>query len=65
MSPFAFGPLIGNEDMENWTKFWKFVKRIHPCIDAPTKTILTDQDKELIAAFIDILQEAAQFYCLF
>jgi hypothetical protein len=49
MSPIAFGLLFGNEDKSNWSTFWTFVKIVHPSLDAPTKTILMDQDKGLIA----------------
>ncbi len=36
MSPIAFGLLFGIKDTENWSKFWMFVKKIHPSIDGPT-----------------------------
>jgi hypothetical protein len=45
MSPLAFGLLFGNEDTKHWSKFWSFVKKVHPSIDSPAVTILTDQDK--------------------
>ncbi len=50
MSPLAFGLLFGNEDTKNWSKFWSYVKKIHPCINSPEVTILMDQDKGSIAA---------------
>jgi len=50
MSPLAFGIMFGNEDTGNWTKFWEFVKEIHPSVNTPTTTILADQDKGSIAA---------------
>ncbi len=59
MSALAFGLLFGNEGKTNWSKFWAFVKRTHPSIDALPKTILTDQDKGLIAAVKDIFERAA------
>ncbi len=63
MSPLAFGLLFGNEDTKNWSKFWRYVKKIHPCIDSPEVTILTDQDKGSIAA---VEKEAKpQFFCSF
>jgi len=65
MSPIAFGLLFGNEDTDNWSKFWLFVKKIHPCVNAPAKTIMTDQDKGVIASILEILPEAAQFHCSF
>ena len=63
MSPLAFGIMFGNEDTGNWTKFWEFVKEIHPSVNAPTTTILTDQDKGSIAAISATLPEAHQFHC--
>ena len=59
MSPLAFGLLFGNEDYKNWSKFWNFVKKVHPCIDSPEVTILTDQDKGSIAAVASTLKHAA------
>jgi hypothetical protein len=63
MAPVAFGIVFGNEDTSNWTKFWEFVKKIHPSVNAPTITILTDQDKGSIAAISKVLPEAHQFHC--
>jgi hypothetical protein len=40
MSSLAFGLLFGNADTKNWSKFC--VKKVHPCIDSPEVTILTD-----------------------
>jgi hypothetical protein len=65
MSALAFGLLFGNKDKANWSKFWAFVKRTHPSIDAFPKTILADQDKGLIAAVKYIFEQAAQFMCAF
>ena len=65
MAPIAIAMLFGNEDTENWSKFWSFVKKIHPSIDGPTKTILTDQDKGSIVSVANIFQHAVQFHCSF
>ncbi len=65
MSPIAFGLLFRNEDNSNWSTFWTFVKTVHPSLDAPTKTILTDQDKGLIVAMKNSFYHAAQFMCSF
>ena len=65
MSPLAFGLLVSNEDTNNWSKFWRFVKRIHPSVNGLAKTIWTNQDKGSIAATAAILKEAAQFHCSF
>jgi hypothetical protein len=63
MSPLVFGIMFGNEDTGNWTKFWEFVKEIHPSVNAPAMTFLTDQDKGSIAAISAMLPEAHQFHC--
>jgi hypothetical protein len=65
MSALAFGLLFGNKDKANWSKFWAFVKKIHPSINALPKTILTDQDKGLIGAVKEIFERAAQFMYAF
>jgi hypothetical protein len=63
MAPVAFGIVFGNKDKANWTKFWEFVKEIHPSVNALTITILTDQDKGSIAAISKAVPEAHQFHC--
>jgi hypothetical protein len=65
MSPLAFGLLFGNKNTENWSKFWMVVKKVHPCIDVPTKTIVTDQNKGSIAAIEEQVPQAAQYHCSF
>ncbi len=65
MSPLAFGLLLGNENTKNWSNFWSYVKKIHPCINSPEVTILTDQDKGSIAAVEKEVTQAAQFICSF
>jgi hypothetical protein len=50
MSPLAFGLLFGNKDTKIWATFWNFVLRVHPSLNSPEITILTDQDKGSIAA---------------
>jgi hypothetical protein len=65
MSPLTFGLLFGNEDKNNWSKFWSFVKTVHPSVDTVPKMILTDQDKGSIGAVKDIFESAAQFMCAF
>ncbi len=65
MSPLAFGLLFGNKNTENWAKFWRFLKKVHPCVDVPAKTIVTDQDKGSTAAIEEQVPQAAQFHCSF
>ena len=63
--PIAIAVIFGNEDKEGWTRFWQFVKEIHPCIAAPNYTIITDQQKGLIPALSDVLPEVVNFFCSF
>ncbi len=39
--PIAIAIIFENED-NGWTMFWKFVKNIHPTIQEPRNTIITD-----------------------
>ncbi len=55
MSLLGLGILFCNEDTDDWTKFWKFIKSIHPSVNTPCKTIMTDQDKGSITAIVEIL----------
>ena len=50
MINLAYGILFGNEDLRNWNHFWEFVVNVHPSINRPQATILTDQDKGSINA---------------
>ena len=45
MALLGFAILFRNEDTTNWVRFWKFIKSIHPIINQPTKTVITNQDK--------------------
>jgi hypothetical protein len=65
MATLGFAIPFGNEDKNNWTKFWKFIKKTHPIVNLNNKTIITNQDKGSIASIKDIISEAALFYCSF
>jgi hypothetical protein len=65
MVNLAFGMLFGNEDLRNWTHFWEFVVNVHPTINRPQLTILTDQDKGSINAVRGCIPEAFNFHCSF
>jgi hypothetical protein len=54
MVNLAFGMLFRNEDLRNWTHFWEFVVNVHPTINRPQVTILTDQDKDPSMLSVDI-----------
>ena len=43
--PVCFAIVFGNEDKEGWTRFWDLATRIHPCINRPVTTVITDQQK--------------------
>ena len=63
MASVAFGILFGNEDTRNWTCFWDFVSRVHPTINQPQVTIMTDQDKGSIASVANVTPQAHNFHC--
>ena len=63
--PVAIAIIFGNEDKDGWTRFWKFVKNIHPSIDDPRNTIITDQQKGSIPALNDVLPCVVNFFCSF
>ena len=65
MAPLGFAILFGNEDTTNWIKFWTFIKSVHPIVNQPTKTVITDQDKGSLASIKQILPEAGLFHCAF
>ncbi len=45
MSPVGFAIIFGNENTNNWTKFWEYVLKLHPSMNSGYITIITDQDK--------------------
>ena len=45
MANVTFTILFGNKDIKNWTLFWNFVTKVHPTINGPQVTLMTDQDK--------------------
>ena len=65
MALLGFAILFRNEDTANWIKFWKFIKSIHPIMNQPTKTVITDQDKGSLASIRQIVPEAGLFHCAF
>jgi hypothetical protein len=50
MANIAFGILFGNEDTKNWTLFWNFVHKVHPTVNRPQFTLVTNQDKGSITS---------------
>ncbi len=63
--PVSLGIVFGNEDKEGWTKFWHFATNIHPCINRPVTTVITDQQKGSIPAFAEKGPLAVNFFCSF
>ena len=63
MSPLSFAIMFGNEDKENWMRFWKFTVDLHPSINSPDVTIVSDQDKGSIAAVKEMVPQAFHFHC--
>lgn len=63
MSPVALGFVFGNENKASWMAFIKFVAGIHPMLNHPDVTIITDQSKGSIAAINQYLPQAFQFHC--
>jgi hypothetical protein len=64
-SPVAFGIVFGNEDKSGWVNFWKFGKKIHPALNTPETTIITDWEKGSIEAMEEVLPLACNFFCSF
>ncbi len=65
MASLGFAILFDNKDKNNWTTFWKFIKNTHPIVNLNNKTIITDQDKGIIATINEFIPEAAVFHCSF
>ncbi len=65
MAPLGFAMLFGNKDTTNWIRFWKFIKSVHPIVNQPTKTVITDQDKGFLVSIRQILPDVGLFHCAF
>jgi len=65
MAPLGFAILFGNEDLANWTLFWKFILAEHPIINQVHKTVITDQDKGALASIQEVLPKVGHFHCSF
>ena len=63
--PICLAIIFGNEDKEGWTMFWEFATCIHPCINRPVTTVISDQQKGSIAAFAEVVPLAVNFFCSF
>ncbi len=63
--PIALAIVFGNETKDSWVKFWQFAKGVHPCLNTPQTTIITDQAKGSVDVIHEILPLAKNFYCLY
>jgi hypothetical protein len=63
MSPVAFAIVFGNNIGTTWKEFWKFVKEVHPTMNLPDVTIVTDQDKGQKSAISEGMDQAGHFHC--
>ena len=61
MSPVGFAIVLGNENGTTWSRFWTFVKDIHPLINLPDVTIVTDQDKGQKSVITSIMDKNRAF----
>jgi hypothetical protein len=65
ISALGLAMLFGNKDKDHWTHFWKFIKKTHPIVDQPEKTILINQDKGSLAGINAIIPLVEKFHCSF
>jgi hypothetical protein len=63
MSPVGFVIAFRNENGSTWNEFWNFVKDIHPLLNLPDVTIVTDQDKGQKSAITTIMNKTGHFHC--
>jgi hypothetical protein len=63
MFPVRFAIIFGNENLLGWKAFWRFVIKIHPCLNSTDVTIVTDQDKGLETAIEEEVSDAVNFHC--
>jgi hypothetical protein len=63
MSLIGFTIMFGNENAKSWHYFWKFIVELHPSINSPDVTIITDQDKGQKNVIADHCPNVGQFHC--
>ncbi len=61
--PVAMAIIFGNEDKEGWSQFWKFALTMHPSLNHPSVTIITDQQKGSVEAMAEVIPDAVNFFC--
>ncbi len=63
MFPVGFAIVFGNENLLSWKEFLKFIIELHPCLNIPDVTIVTDQDKGLFGAITEEVSEVVNIHC--
>ena len=65
MSSVGFTIVFGNENGTTWKEFWEFVKGVHPLLNLPYVTIVTDQNKQgQKFAIKDVMDQSGHCHCL-
>ena len=59
----AHGLQAGNECKRTWSAFFAYCKKIYPHLDTLKRTLISDQDKGLVAAFEQTFDHSAHFCC--
>jgi hypothetical protein len=60
-SPVAFGIVFNIEDKSGCVEFLTFVKKIHPCLNTPETTIITNWEKGSIEVIAEVLPLSTSF----
>ena len=63
MFPIALGLVFGNETKDSWGSFCNFIANLHPTLNQPDVTIITDRCKGSISAIDEYFPNAFQFHC--
>ena len=63
MAPVGFAIVLGNKNGMTWKEFGQFVKEVHPTMNLPDVTIVTDQDMGQKSAISEVMDQAGHFHC--
>ena len=61
----ALGLVFGNENKQAWMSFCKFIAELHPTLNQPDVTSITDKCTGTEAAIDEFFPNAFQFHCLY
>jgi hypothetical protein len=64
MSHVEFAIVFENEKGMTWKEFWQFVKGVHPLLNLPNVTIVTDPDKGQKSAIREVMEQTGHFHCV-